>query len=51
MKCIVCVRYCVTQLFPKLLQLQIFCKLIVLMNFHALENFFVFVDLGVRISE
>ena len=26
--------------FSKLLQLQIFCKLIVPMNFHALKNFF-----------
>ena len=32
-----CVRKCVTQISPKLLQLQIFCKLIVPMNFHALE--------------
>ena len=35
----------------KLLQLQIFCKLIVPMNFHALENFFGFMDLGLKISE
>ena len=46
-----CVRKCVSQIYPKLLQLQIFCKLIVLMNFHALENFFGFVDLGLKISE
>ena len=47
----VCVRALVTQISPKLLQLQIFCKLIVPMNFHALENFFGFMDLGVKISE
>ena len=46
-----CVRYLVTQISPKLLQLQIFCKLIVPMNFHALENFFGFMDLGLKISE
>ena len=50
-----CVRVCmcwlVTQISPKLLQLQIFCKLIVPMNFHALENFFGFMDLGLKISE
>ena len=28
-----------------------FCKLIVPMNFHALENFFGFIDLGLKISE
>ena len=27
------------------------CKLIVPMNFHALENFFGFMDLGLKISE
>ena len=47
----VCVRALVTQISPKLLQLQIFCKLIVPMNFHALENFFGFMDLGLKISE
>ena len=46
-----CVRYCVTQISPKLLQLQIFCELIVPMNFHTLENFFGFMDLGLKISE
>ena len=46
-----CVRALVTQIPPKLLQLQIFCKLIVPMNFHALENFFGFMDLGLTISE
>ena len=46
-----CVRALVTQISPKLLQLQIFCKLIVPMNFHALENFFGFMDLGLKISE
>ena len=45
------VRALVTQISPKLLQLQIFCKLIVPMNFHALENFFGFIDLGLKISE
>ena len=33
---------------PKLLQLEIFCQLIVPMNFHALENFFGFVDLCLK---
>ena len=28
-----------------------FCKLIVLMNFHALENFVCFVDLGLKVIE
>ena len=48
-----CVRACisVTQISPKLLQVQIFCKLIVLMNFHALENYFGFMDLGLKIIE
>ena len=46
-----CVCALVTQISPKLLQLQIFCKLIVPMNFHALENFFGFIDLGLKISE
>ena len=47
----VCVRALVTQISPKLQQLQIFCKLIVSMNFHALENFLGFMDLGLKISE
>ena len=34
----------VMQISPKLLQLQISCKLVVLMNIHALEIFFGFVD-------
>ena len=51
----VCVRVCVRALvshadFSKT-KLQIFCKLIVPMNFHALENFFGFIDLGLKISE
>ena len=46
-----CVHALVTQISPKLLQLQIFCKLIVPMNFHALEIFFGFIDLGLKISE
>ena len=46
-----CVRALVTQISPKLLQLQIFCKLIVPMNFHALEKFFGFVDLRLQITE
>ena len=45
------VRALVTQISPKLLQLQICCKLIVPMNFHALENFFGFIDLGLKITE
>ena len=36
------------QISSKLLQLQIFCQLIVLMNFHALANFVGFVDLGLK---
>ena len=28
-----------------------FCKLIFLMNFHVLENFVGFVDLGLKVSE
>ena len=46
-----CVRYLVMQISRKLLQLQIFCKLIVPMNFHALHNFFGLMDLGLNISE
>ena len=46
-----CVRALVTQISPKLLQLQIFCKLIVPMIFHALEKFFGFMDLGLKKSE
>ena len=46
-----CMRVLVMQISPKLLQLQIFCKLIVPMNFHALENFFGFMDLSLKISE
>ena len=45
------VRALVTQISPKLLQLQIFCKLIVPMKFHALEIIFGFMDLGLKISE
>ena len=37
--------------FSKTTTAQIFCKLIVPMNFHALENFFCFMDLGLKISE
>ena len=46
-----CVLRLVTQIFPKLLQLQIFCKLIFPMIFHSLENFLGFMDLGLKISE
>ena len=42
-------RVLVTQFSPKLLQLQIFCKLIFPMNFHALKIFFGFMDLGLKI--
>ena len=47
------VRACVsvTQISPKLLQLQIVCKLIVPMNFPDLENCCGFMDLGLKISE
>ena len=57
MKCILCVRVCVCELvchadFSKTATAtDFFCKLIVLMNFYALENFFGFVDLGLKISE
>ena len=30
---------------------QIFCQVIVLMNFYALENLYSFVDLGLKISD
>ena len=47
-----CVRVLVSHAdFSKTIQLQIFCKLIVPMNFHALENIFDFMDLGLKISE
>ena len=50
-----CMRACVcvliTQICPKLLQIQIFRKSIVAMNFHALEDFIGFMDLGLKISE
>ena len=46
-----CVRALVTQISVKLLQLQIFCKLIVPMKFHTLESFFGFMDLGLKRSE
>ena len=46
----VCAIVCHTD-FSKRLQLQIFCQLIVLMNFHAFENFLGFMDLGLKISE
>ena len=51
-----CVRVCVRALvshadFSKTTTATDFCKLIVPMNFHALENVFGFIDLGLKISE
>ena len=47
-------RACV-RVSPRFLQnyysYRFFCQLIVLMNFHGFENFFDFVDLGLKISE
>ena len=43
--CTMCVRAWVTQFSLKLLQLHIFGKLLVLMNFYALQNFFWFGEL------
>ena len=47
----VCACVLVTQISPKLLQLQIFCKLIVPMIFHALEKIFGFMDFDLKKSE
>ena len=51
-----CVRACVHALvshadFSKTTTATDFCKLIAPMNFHALKNFFGFMDLGLKISE
>ena len=47
-----CVRALVSHAdFSVTATVKIFCKLIVPMNFHALENFFGFIDLGLKISE
>ena len=46
-----CVRACVTQFPLKLLQLHIFGKLVVLMNFFALQYFLGLVNFGVLVSE
>ena len=47
-----CVRVLVSHAdFSKTTAATDFCKLIVPMNFHALENFFGFMDLGLKISE
>ena len=46
-----CVRACVTQFSLKLLQLHIFGKLQVLMNFFALQYFWGLVNFGLLLSE
>ena len=46
-----CVRACVTQFPLKLLQLHIFGKLVVLMNFFALQYFLGLVNFGLLVSE
>ena len=46
-----CVRVCVTQFPLKLLQLHIFGKLVVLMNFFALQYFLGLVNFGLLVSE
>ena len=45
------VRACVTQFSLKLLQLHIFDKLLVLMNFYALQYFLGLVNFGLLLSE
>ena len=45
------VRAWVTQFSLKLLQLHIFGKLVVLMNFYALQKFFGLVNFGLLLSE
>ena len=50
----VCVRACisVSRIFlQNYYSYRFFCKLFVLMNFHAVGNFWGFVDLGLKISE
>ena len=47
----VCVRACVTQFSLKLLQLHIFGKSQVLMNFFALQYFWGLVNFGLLLSE
>ena len=46
-----CVRACVKQFPLKLLQLHIFGKLVVLMNFFALQYFLGLVNFGLLVSE
>ena len=46
-----CVRAWVTQFSLKLLQLHIFGKLLVLLNFYALQNFLGLVNFGLLLSE
>ena len=46
-----CVRACVTQFPLKLLQLHIFGKLVVLMNFFTLQYFLGLVNFGLLVSE
>ena len=45
-----CVAACVTQFSVRLLQLDIFCRRRVLMNFHALEYFFCFYSFWAKIE-
>ena len=47
----VCVRECVMRFPLKLLQLHIFGKLVVLMNFFALQYFLGLVNFGLLVSE
>ena len=46
-----CVLAWVTQFSLKVLQLYIFGKLLVLMNFYTLQNFFCLVNFGLLLSE
>ena len=46
-----CVRACITQFPLKLLHLHIFGKLVVLMNFFALQYFWGLVNFGLLVSE
>ena len=46
-----CMRAWVTQFSLKLLQLHIFGKLLVLMNFYTLQNFLGLVNFGLLLSE
>ena len=49
--CTMCVRACVTQFSLKLLQLHIFGKLLVLMNFYVHQYFLGLVNFGLLLSD